>query len=130
MEKFKKHHGGRIDLLRLGLRTLGCLVLVILASFLVRGTWGMYGKLVHASDGEEASRVELARLRAREVKVRASVEALSSDRGVEAEVRERYGVLRPGEGEIRVIYPVASTAPTSIPAAPWWARVWHALLVW
>ncbi|MBI2097643.1 MAG: septum formation initiator family protein [Candidatus Vogelbacteria bacterium] len=66
---------------------------------------------------------EVERLRVRQRKLAAEVEKLATERGVEAEIREKFNVIRPGE---KVISLVAGTAPTSSPSAPpppWWQKI-------
>ncbi|MDB5225033.1 MAG: hypothetical protein JWO43_655 [Candidatus Adlerbacteria bacterium] len=104
--------------------------LLLLAFVTLRAAWGMYGKLAEATEGQEKAEAQLANLQRQHKRVSAAVAELQSSRGVEAEVRQRYGVAKPGEGEIQIVAVAAAEATTTPPVLSFWARVWHALWVW
>ena len=91
------------EYLRLAASLGGVCILSALALFAMRGTWDMYGKLREASASAAAMKSELASFEVREERLTADIERLSTDAGVEGELRERYGFARPGEGVIRVV---------------------------
>ena len=130
MREFKKNRSLQGKRALAIYKTLGILALLGITVALVHGAWGMYIKLTEASDAHEVAQKELARLSQQEQLVGASVSELSSKRGIETEVRARYGVVRPGEGEIQIIdMSPAPSEPTEAPRA-WWSRVVRALFVW
>jgi cell division protein FtsB len=130
MSQFKRQQTKRTEYLYLGLKGLGTFALMLVAIMTLRGAWGMYGKLAEATDGQEKAQAQLASLQAQKAKVSAAVAELDSSRGVEAEVRQRYGVAKPGEGEIQIV-PVAATEATTTPVVHgFWSNMWHALWVW
>ena len=102
----------------------------LLTIFTMKASWGRYQKLARASDAEHTARIQLVALEVRGAEVSASVVGLSSPRGVEAEVRQRFGVARPGEGEIAIIEtePQATTTPP-VPES-FFYRLFHTLFVW
>ncbi len=102
------------EYLRLTAGLLGTCVLAALALFAVRGAWDMYGKLREASASSVAAGRELASLETQEARMNADIARLSSARGVEGEMRERYGFARPGEGVIHVV----DRAPATVGAGP------------
>lgn len=130
MRDFKKRRSQREEMLRLGLRALGVLVLFGITALAVRGAWNMYGKLALASEAQQGAEAQLAALELQQAQVEASLGELSSSRGIEAEVRERFGVAKPGEGKIDIVR--NSTIGTSTPAEPatWWGRLVRALFAW
>ncbi|MBC7836952.1 septum formation initiator family protein [Acetobacteraceae bacterium] len=97
----------------------------------MRGAWNMYGRFATASLERQASEQELAALEARNAQVAAAVGNLSSERGVEAEVRERYGVAKPGEGKIEIIRDEGEVeSGGDIPTENIFMRAWHAIFRW
>jgi len=56
--------------------------------------------------------------------------SISTPEGQEKELRERFGVVKPGEGEIQIVQAPATTTNAPEPQEGWWARVFHALFVW
>ena len=110
MEDFsKRDKRGRV-MFRLVRKTLGVVFLAILAIFAVRASWGMYERFNQAVESQEGAQERLALLIAKKEKVEDEVEHLDSARGIEAQVRERYGVARPGEGRIEIVRNSTSTA--------------------
>jgi cell division protein FtsB len=130
MQDYRKRRAGRQDLTQAAFGLAGVAFLVFVAFVAVRGTWGMYGKFVAASNADAAARAELEELRAQHMQVGAAVAALSSERGVEAGVRERYGVARPGEGQIDIVRRQASTSDESAGSPNVFVRIFRALFVW
>ncbi|MDB5225119.1 MAG: hypothetical protein JWL87_71 [Candidatus Adlerbacteria bacterium] len=130
MQDYRKRRAGRQDLMQTGFGLAGVAFLVFVAFIAVRGTWGMYGKFVAASGADASARAELEELRSQHKHVGAAVAALSSDRGVEAGVRERYGVARPGEGQIDIVRRQATTSSESADSPNFFVRIFRALFVW
>ena len=62
--------------------------------------------------------------------VGASAEALASMRGVEAGVRERYGVARPGEGQIDIIRREATSTIPRNEQPNVFVKIFRAIFVW
>ena len=96
---------------------VGCLLVI----FLAESTWTMYGKERAAASANVDEAAALAELKARESSLSADVQNLDTPRGIEAEIRERYPVAKPGESVI-VITPSQQTASNTAPEAsstPW-----------
>ncbi|MDO8518372.1 MAG: hypothetical protein Q7S26_03730, partial [bacterium] len=66
MWEFKKRRDQRGEIVQLGLRGLGCIVLFGVAILAVHAAWGMYGKLSEASGSRESTEAQLAILQAQE----------------------------------------------------------------
>lgn len=129
MREFKRR-GYQDGLARLLLRGLGVLALLGLAILLVRGTWGMYVRMAAAAEAQEEADVELARVQTQTSGVEGSLGALSSQRGVETQIRERFDYAKPGEGEIDIVRTVRASSTQESAGESWWARIFHTLFVW
>ena len=116
--------------MRAGVGFLGVAALALVAFFAIKGAWGMYGKFAAASEADAAAHVELESLKGQQAQVGAAAEELSSLRGVEAGVRERYGVARPGEGQIDIIRRPATTSVESAKQPNIFVKIFRALFVW
>lgn len=78
-------------------------VLVVLALVLARGLWGVYQSL---SDSERnLARIEedFVELEEREIFLESELGRLRTSAGVDEEIRERFGLIREGEGIIVVV---------------------------
>ncbi|HEY4501974.1 MAG TPA: hypothetical protein VJJ20_02815 [Candidatus Paceibacterota bacterium] len=130
MQDYRRRRGNKQDVLRAGLGLGGVLLLAFLAFFAVRGALGMYSKFASASQADASAQVELEDLRRQLSQVGAAATALSSERGVEAGVRERYGVARPGEGQIDIIRREATTTGSTPGEPGLFTKIFRALFVW
>src|SRR5690242_8021351 len=124
MTDFRHRRGRRAALVRLGLRTLGVLGLLLVTIVAARGAWDMYGKFVAASDAQTDAQTQLAQLQAQYAQVHAQAQDLSTTRGQEAQLRQRYGVAKAGEGEIDIVRQASTTPGDTGADAPWWERLW------
>lgn len=131
MRDFTKNRRGRVEeLLWLGVSILGVIVLILLFFFSVRAAWGMYQKFTEASDERQTSEQELQSLQEKELRIHTAVEALSSERGIEEEIRTRFGLARPGEGEVTIVRDKNDTSLPNEEPAGLWERILEALSFW
>ncbi|MBP7770767.1 MAG: hypothetical protein KA066_02550 [Candidatus Pacebacteria bacterium] len=130
MQDYRRKRASRQDVTRAALGALGVLFLALVVFFAIRGAWGMYTKFAAASQADAAAHVELETLKGQVSQVGASAAALVSDRGVEAGVRERYGVARPGEGQIDIIRRDATSTPPVADEPNVFVKMFRAIFVW
>lgn len=129
MRDFKKRRTAGGELLHIGAGTAGILLLCAVAFVAVRGAWGMYGKFAGAAEARATAEAQLAALTVRYETVAEDVEALQSERGIEAQVRQRYGVARQGEGQIDIVRQ-APQEEVAVEHPTLWDRLWQLLFVW
>jgi hypothetical protein len=130
MRDYRLNHTRRDLFVRLTLRGLGALALLCLAVVLVRAAWGMYVKVTIASQGQEEAEAQLTRLEKQHQGVRTTLDSLATQRGQEAQIRERYALAKLGEGEIDIVTrPTAATTTMEV-AKPWWRRMFDVFNVW
>lgn len=128
MRDFSKR--GRAQVVRFVRSLLWLCVLLVVAFIAVRAAWNMYGKFVEAAQSDEYAQKELAELKEQQARVVASVDSFSTSRGLEAQVRERYGVVKPGEGQIQIVRDASSTEQNAPLQKNILQRIWHALFGW
>jgi len=130
MREFKKKYSRRQELVRffIGLGAVAIMLALTISS--VRAAWSMYGKFSEASAGDAAANLNLEQLKVQEAHVSATVAQLQTQRGVEAQIRENYGLALPGEGEIDLVQSSTSTVASTTPPAGFWTRLWHMLFPW
>lgn len=129
MREFKKRRTWGAELLRVSGGLAGVLALGAVAFFASRAAGDMYGKFAEASAARSGAEAELQDLRERHQKIEADVAALSSERGVEAAARERYGVVKPGEGQITIVRQSTSTEVLRQESGLL-QKIWRSLFVW
>lgn len=86
-------------------------MLALVAFVFARGAVRMYGKYNEASVARASAEAEVQLLQKREVELKMQTKRLSTDRGMEEELRRRYGVAREGEEVIDI---VAATNTTPV----------------
>jgi cell division protein FtsB len=90
----------------------------------------MYQKFTEASTAHQAAQEELAELEKKQAQIEASVANLSSERGIEAEIRNRFGVAREGEGEIKIVRDEEAEEPGELQKKSLWQRIISAFAIW
>jgi len=112
----------------------GVAFFVTLTLFIVlaQAAVGMYSKSREAQEKRDDALAELRRLEARETDLQTEISRLSSDRGIEEELRDRYFVAREGE-RVAVIRTdlIAQQQNTSRPEEKgFWKKVFSAVVFW
>ena len=99
----------RRDPMRLMWRRLLALGLFILVIIALRGVWGVYEKSNDSYALKMEAEAKLEELQKRESELRADIANLRSEKGVEAELRERYDLAAEGEGVVVIVDPPSAT---------------------
>ena len=71
-------------------------ILSIVALFLGNATWNVYQKYSEARQNEEIVSNEIQKLQERERDLSVDIARLNTERGVEEELRKRFGVAKKG----------------------------------
>ena len=82
--------------------------------FVARGAWGMYQKNLEATEKRNITEEHLSELKQREAELSGDILNLSTDRGVEGEIRDRFMVAKDGENVMIVTDPDAQKVHTVI----------------
>ncbi len=96
----------------------------------VKAAWDMYGRLAMAAQGQQEAAAELADMEKEHARVSTSVQELSSSRGQEELVRERYGLVKPGEGVVQIVHNAPTSTPSNNGGGGFFGRLFHTLFSW
>ncbi len=98
---------------------IGALAVVLL--LVLRGVWGVYVKYEKSKELSARMASEASALQEREDALKASIDSLSTPEGREREMRDRFGVVKPGEKMVVLVNPQPSgdTAPAPEPRGFW-----------
>jgi cell division protein FtsB len=99
----------RRDPTRLMWRRVGAVVMLAIIAIAVRGVWGVYQKSHESAALRMEAEAKLAELQDRERELRSDIANLKSEKGIEAELRERYDLAAEGESAIVIVTPPPST---------------------
>ncbi len=130
MHEFKKRQPTGAPILRFLAMAAGTLVLFLLSVVVVRAAWGMYGTFTVAVEARDSAEGQLASLKAAQVRLTEAVESFDTPQGVEHEIRERFGVAKPGEGEIQIVRESGSTTLQTKPQENVFVKILRSLFVW
>lgn len=130
MRDFKKERGRGGQYLRMGLGLALMGILAVIALWAAEAAWGMYQKFTEAGAADAAAQTELRGMQAQYTSVSATVQQLGTDRGLEAAIRTRYGVGKPGEGEIDIVRQAATSSSQGVGSQNWFERLWQAIVIW
>lgn len=101
---------------------LTLLVLAALIAVAGYNAWDMYGKSRRAREALTKTNAAYGELATRQAFLDRELARLSTDEGVEAEIRERFGVAKAGEEVIVVLSEEESPAP-SAQKPSFWSKV-------
>lgn len=96
------------------------LILFCLIVVLARAVINIYGKNRSAARAYEAARREAEVLVARRAVLEAALGELATDRGVEAVIREKFGLIKTGERVINIVVEEATGSTTTISTGGVW----------
>ncbi len=99
------------------------IVLVVAVVWGCVAAFGAYGKYREAAGLRNQSARELEELQEKQADLAGKINDLSTNRGMEAEVRNRYRVVKPGEQLVIVVDNRDSTASATVAGATFWQRV-------
>ena len=88
------------------------LIMLVLTIVTLRGAWGMYQKSKEAKVNDEKALAELRILESREAGLRSDIDLLSTSRGQEEAIRNRFMVAKDGEKVIIITQPKDETIHT------------------
>jgi Tfp pilus assembly protein PilO len=131
MRDFKKQRSATHEVFNFFVLCLGLLMVLTLLIFAAQAAWGMYVKFTVASRGDEAAQGELKQLKEQYARVSSAVVNLTTTRGEEGEIRERFGVGLPGEGAIQIVRSATSSAGAqNLNQENFLSKILRALVVW
>ena len=99
-------------------------LLIIIIILFLNGVWQVYKKQMIAKENLIQTASVFDQLKAREKMLTAGVERLKTESGIEEEIREKYGLVKPGEEVIKVVDQTDSTSSEDIqPDIGFWQKV-------
>ena len=93
MQRFER----RRKIRRMFYSPLTVIVVLIVVVLLGRSAWGVYKKSRISGEARDTAREELQALQSREKDLSRELKALETESGMEAELRNRLQIVRPGE---------------------------------
>jgi hypothetical protein len=97
-------HARKIEYIRRQYRWfLYSVLLCFLLAGTVRATYGMYQKSIETAEKAASIQMSVDRMKERYDLAKQNLEGVSTERGMDREIRERYGVKKPGEGVIIIV---------------------------
>lgn len=117
---------------------IALVVAAVLLAILAKAGWNIYEKAQISSDRLEQAQAELAKLRDRQTKLSETVGYLSTERGLENEIRTKYHAIKDGESVAVIVdeskeqsqRAAAAEAASSAQATTtlgWWGKMLHAI---
>lgn len=103
-------------------------VLIVICTLLVISVVKISKKYIHAKSIRDDYQAELTQVQAHEAELRKNIDALSTDRGKETEIRDRYRVVKHGEQMILIVdndKKVAEIPPESPKPVGIFSRIGH-----
>jgi hypothetical protein len=80
-------------------------ILGVILAFLLSGVWGVYKKASIAYENKDRIARNLTDIQERKKSLLLDIGKLKSSRGVESEIRDKFGVVRDGEEVVVIVDP-------------------------
>ena len=80
-------------------------VLLTLALLLSNSVWGVWGKMRETAELRAREEARLAELEARAAALQAEIDRLTTERGIEAEIRSKFDLAKSGESVLVITDP-------------------------
>ncbi len=107
---------------------LAMAIICVILFVLIKATWSIHQKAVVSDAKLARARVELVKLQARQKDLDSQVSELSTDQGIETELRTKYRAVRDGESVAVITGDVGQTAATAgastTVSVGWWRGLW------
>lgn len=100
------------DPVRLMWRRLFILLFCALLVVAIQGVWGVYKSEKESRDLRYEAETELRDLHVREAELRADISSLSTERGMEEVLRERFDFGKENEGVVVIVEPPTPEPPS------------------
>ncbi|MDQ3076627.1 MAG: septum formation initiator family protein [bacterium] len=98
------------------------ITLLILIIFFARATYGVYQKQEESSANTLQAAGELKRLVDRQTLLNTELARLSTNEGIEEEIRAKFGVSKPGEEVLIIVDPHKATTTEIIEEESLWGK--------
>ena len=103
---------------------IALVLLVILIALVLNGVWNIYKKQDLTKDNLAKTASSLESLQVREKMLSSQVERMKTPEGTEEEIREKYGLVKPGEEVIVVVDSSTTVSDGTSTASPgFWQKV-------
>ena len=102
------------------------LVLLAITIGIVRGAYALMQKERQSARDAEALDRQVSELASRETELKADIDKLHTEGGIEEEIKAKYNVARPGE-RVAIIIDRPGEATTTAEEEPWYVRFWNAI---
>jgi cell division protein FtsB len=97
-------------------------LLLIMAIFFGRATWNLYKKAHESAANASQAQNALKRLEDRQKVLNEEISRLKTDEGIEAEIRSKYGVSKPGEQVLIIVDDQKATTTEVREEEGWWQK--------
>ncbi len=101
-------------------------LLLIVIAFLIRAVWGVYQKQEMTKDNLAKTATVYNNLQAREKILSSEIERLETVNGLEEEIREKYGLIKPDEEVIIIVDEGEDkNPPLNSSSVSLWQKIWN-----
>ena len=102
-------------------------ILLVIILLLLKSVWNVYEKESLTRDNLDKTASDLQGLKDREQMLSTEIDRLKTTSGTEAEIREKYGLVKPGEEVIVIVDKNSSSTDDISPIEP---SFWQKIVNW
>jgi cell division protein FtsB len=97
-------------------------ILLLLLIFVINSVFNIYEKYKKSREGADLARSELENLKERQATLENKINSLKQESGIEAEIRDKFAVAKPGEKVIVLVEDKNNVQDTTIKEKSWWQK--------
>ncbi len=106
--------------------TPALVLLFLLTIFFVWNIFSFFGKARKTAESKKLAEEKVLELQKQKSDLSSEIGRLGTEAGVEADIREKFGLAKAGEGVIVIVDQKGASAPASLPAQSGW-NFWNFL---
>ncbi len=99
--------------------------LLVIVVFFLHSTWVVYGKKRESEAMAKASAAHVEELQARDADMKAKIERLGTETGLEEEIRSKFSVVKGGENMVIVVDGQNGSSGSATSTDSWWRKLLH-----
>lgn len=100
-------------------------ILLLILLLILNGVWSVYQKQQYTKDNLDKVSSDLKNLKARESNLSKEIDWLKTSGGAEAEIREKFGLIKPGEEVITIVDQDEQVTDSAEAGRTFWQKVWN-----
>lgn len=103
-------------------------ILIIITGFIVHSTYKIVQKYRESAGYVNALKQKATDLTSREIQLKNDIARLSTDEGIDSEIKEKFNVSKEGERVAIIVDQTDNSSGTATSSEHWWKSLWSSIM--